>query len=69
MSAKQSKRLRKAALGLAVAVSGAGKGITKRTLLNKDGSAVNTPNSLRGIVRSLKKGVKNSIIGKLPPQI
>lgn len=96
MSAKQAKRLRKAAMGLVVTVSEAGKEIRSRTLLAQEhtrsgGSpssvsikpdqivdnpkrevfaitAVNAPNSLRGIIRTLKKGMKKGTIGKLPPR-
>jgi hypothetical protein len=100
MSAKQAKRLRKAAMGLVVSVSEAGKEITSRTLLAQEHrhaapgaassiafdamhpkervddhrrgklfaiTAVNAPNSLRGIIRTLKKGMKKGTIDKLPP--
>ena len=101
MSAKQAKRLRKAAMGLVVSVSEAGKEITSRTLLAQEHrraapsaassialdathpkdivddhskgelfaiTAVNAPNSLRGIIRTLKKGMKKGTIGKMPPR-
>lgn len=103
MSAKQAKRLRKAAMGLVVTVSEAGKEITSRTLLAQEHrlaapqaassivadeahpkgivddprgkrgeliaiTAINAPNSLRGIIRTLKKGMKKGTIGKMPPR-
>ena len=101
MSAKQAKRLRKAAMGLAVSVSEAGKEITSRTLLaqehrratiastssvafdpthpkdhvddHRNGqvfavTAINAPNSLRGIIRTLKKGMRNGTLDKMPPR-
>ena len=102
MSAKQAKRLRKAAMGLAVSVSEAGKEITSRTLLAHEHrraapsaassiidndmidpkefvddprkgelfavTAVNAPNSLRGIIRTLKKGMRNGTLDKMPPR-
>lgn len=111
MSAKQAKRLRKAAMGLVVSISEAGKEITSRTLLAQEHrhaapsaassissvplthdekfqkslhpkdhvddhskgelfaiTAVNAPNSLRGIIRTLKKGMKKGTIGKMPPR-
>jgi hypothetical protein len=65
MSAKQDKRLRKAARGLAVTLDQAGKPISERGLgtmgANKS-TLVNQPNSLRGIVRNLKKGVRQGKI-------
>lgn len=102
MSGKQDKRLRKAALGLALSLDEAGKKISERTLLakehkrpkaplpvaneaayfhegfksvvmsksNKDDgmetyaiTAYNRPDSLRGIIQTIKKGLKS---GKLP---
>lgn len=97
MSAKQAKRLRKAAMGLAVSVSEAGKEITSRTLLAQEHrraapssllsngvkpdqvvedprgelfavTAFNAPNSLRGIIRTLKNGMKNGSLDKMPPR-
>jgi len=100
VSAKQAKRLRKAAMGLAVSVSEAGREIRGRTLLAQEHrrtaasstvtssasmkpdqivsddvhietfavSAINAPNSLRGIIRSLKKGMKNGTLDKMPPR-
>lgn len=100
MSAKQAKRLRKAAMGLVVTVSEAGKEIRPRTLLAQEHrraapraassvamkpdqivddprgrrgelmaiTAVNAPNSLRGIIRTLKKGMKKGTIDKMPPR-
>lgn len=109
MSAKQAKRLRKAAMGLVVSVSEAGKEIRGRTLLAQEHrraapqsassissapmtrgeeleqlmhpkdrvddrrqgelmaiTAINAPNSLRGIIRTLKKGMKKGTIDKMP---
>jgi len=112
MSAKQAKRLRKAAMGLVVAVTEAGKEVRPRQLMAQEHrraappappvadetsqessvfmnvhpkervddpaekprgelfaiTAVNRPDSLRGIIRNIKKGMKNGTIGKLPPQ-
>jgi hypothetical protein len=75
MSGKQDKRLRRAALGLAATVAGAGREIKERELLVKNfksdkGHAealyvqqvTNSPTSLRGITRTLKKGSK---LGKI----
>ena len=99
MSQKQAKRLRKAALGLVVALEQAGRTIQPNALLAKehrravvpgsehnpklDGdqpdqeqpeqlgklyaiSAVNRPDSLRGIIRTIKKGMKSGVIPSLP---
>ncbi len=92
MSAKQEKRLRQAARGLAVSVDQAGRKIHERGLLSQEHrrtsissmslssiapkdrvddprevyavTAVNRPDSLRGIIRKLKKGVKAGEIGQ-----
>ena len=91
MSAKQEKRLRQAARGLAVSVDQAGRKIHERGLLSQEHrrtsvsstslssiapkdrvddprvyavTAINRPDSLRGIIRKLKKGVKAGEIGQ-----
>ncbi len=95
MSAKQEKRLRQAARGLAVTLDQAGRTIHARGLLAVEHremnvssilssspspdqivddprgpvyavTAVNRPDSLRGIIRSLKKGVKSGAVSKPP---
>lgn len=100
MSAKQAKRLRKAAMGLVVAVTEAGRTVQPRQLLAQEHrapidanfssasqedihpkervdepkgkliaiTAINRPDSFRGIVRSIKKGLKNGSIPSLPAQ-
>ena len=93
MSAKQEKRLRRAARGLAVTLDQAGNKIHSRGLLAQEHkripntsvssdpkdhrnpeapfvyavTAVNRPDSLRGIIRSLKKGLKSGTI-RMPPK-
>lgn len=84
MSAKQDKRLRQAARGLAVTLDQAGKNIVGRGLMYEEHkritsemyiygegeaevyavTAKNRPDSYRGIVRALKKGIKS---GKIDP--
>lgn len=94
MSAKQAKRLRRAAKGLAVTLDQAGREIHERGLLAQEHkkvnpayassivssnpkdlvddpreivyavTAVNRPDSLRGIIRHLKKGVRKGAIGQ-----
>lgn len=92
MSAKQAKRLRKIARGLAVTLDQAGNKIHERGLLAQEHkvtdissvssdpkdhrerrepvvfavTAVNRPDSLRGIIRNLKKGVKSGSISAVP---
>lgn len=101
MSGKQDKRLRRAALGLAVSVDHDGEGgrkihergliETKHTLPNPSydyrpldrGDVMlaqhtrvqehvyavtvkNRPDSLRGIIRTIKKGIKKGAVGKVP---
>lgn len=68
MSAKQSKRLRQAARGLAVTLDEAGRKISKREQsVQQSGSVQNKPDSLRGIIRTLKKGIKTGRLDPLPP--
>ena len=97
MSAKQAKRLRQAARGLAVTLDQAGKEIHERGLYAQEHrraspssisvrsdvhpkdlvddpsegelmsvTAVNRPDSLRGIIRHLKKGMAKGTIPNLP---
>lgn len=99
MSAKQAKRLRQAARGLAVSLDQAGRAIHERGLMAQEHrrlspssvsyhsevppkelvdmyepqeqevfavTAVNRADSLRGIIRSLKKGVKSGKLQNLP---
>lgn len=96
MSAKQAKRLRQAARGLAVTLDQAGREIHERGLLAQEHkranpssisvrsdippkelvddpreivyavTAVNRPDSLRGIIRHLKRGMKKGVIQKPP---
>jgi hypothetical protein len=97
MSAKQAKRLRKAAMGLTVSLTQAGRQIHERGLLGQEHrkasldprafsssvhpkdlvddptvgevyaiTAVNRPDSFRGIVRTLKKGIKKGTIPNMP---
>lgn len=72
MSGKSAKKLRKIALGLATTLDQSGTKIERRELLVRKHeaqlspasvTAYNRPNSLRGIERSLKKGLRN---GTLP---
>ena len=70
MSGKQDKRVRRAALGLAVLAEQSGKAIPARKLIVPkqyfdaaafnfiQKAATNSGDSLRGIIRSLKKGLK-----------
>jgi hypothetical protein len=95
MSAKQAKRLRQAARGLAVSLDQSGKTIHERGLMafeHKRASAssiafradvhpkdqvddpnevfavtaVNRADSLRGIIRTLKKGIRTGQLDKVP---
>lgn len=97
MSAKQAKRLRQAARGLAVSLDQAGRKIHERGLVAQEHrraspssisskmfssdpkdlvddpregelmsvTALNRPDSLRGIVRTLKKGMKKGTVPKM----
>lgn len=72
MSGKQDKRLRRAAIGLAVIAEQNGKTIPARKLIVPkqyfdssafnfvQNAATNDSDSLRGIIRSLKKGLKKA---------
>jgi hypothetical protein len=92
MSAKQAKRLRQAARGLAVSLDQSGKTIHERGLMAFEHkrpsassissispkeqvddpnqvyavTAVNRADSLRGIIRTLKKGIKSGQLDKVP---
>lgn len=91
MSAKQAKRLRRAARGLVVTLDQAGRTIHERGLMAVEHkrlspssissnpkdlvddpnevfavTAVNRADSLRGIIRTLKKGVKSGKVSNLP---
>lgn len=95
MSAKQAKRLRQAARGLAVSLDQSGKTIHERGLMAVEHkrlspssisfrsdvppkeqvddpnevyavTAVNRADSLRGIIRTLKKGIKSGQLDKVP---
>jgi hypothetical protein len=67
MSAKQSKRLRQAARGLAVTLDEAGRKISERDQAVDFHGTRNKPDSLRGIIRTLKKGIKTGRLDPLPP--
>lgn len=79
MSGKSSKKLRKIALGLASVLDEDGIHIENRELLVREYhapnstkeapivvavTAVNRPNSLRGIIRNLKRGMKSGELSK-----
>ena len=96
MSAKQAKRLRQAARGLAVSLDQSGKKIHERGLMAHEHrranpsstfdpkgvlppkeqvddpfevfavTAVNRADSLRGIIRTLKKGIRTGQLDKVP---
>lgn len=91
MSAKQAKRLRQAARGLAISLDQAGRTIHERGLMaveHKRSSpssissnpkdlvddpneviavtAINRADSLRGIIRTLKKGIRSGQLDKVP---
>lgn len=64
MNGKQAKRLRRAALGLAATFSETGKQISEAGQVENPKGIVNRYDSLRGIYRTLKKGVVSGKIGK-----
>lgn len=57
MNGKQAKRLRRIALGLAATVEESGRKIVERGTTERNDQIINRDDSLRGIVRTLKRGI------------
>jgi hypothetical protein len=64
MNGKQAKRLRRAAIGLAATFDEAGRKISKDEQMTTDGTILNRPDSVKGIYRTIKKGVVSGKVGK-----